>query len=268
MTKDVILTRIFELLRKLQNDHQVPAILAIYSKNGVIPYGSKNLVTKFNDILNEEQNGNDESWIQTFHLEQESILGGERLDEDGNAYINAQMSVLPGLLPAPIDLMVYNEIHPIVSREILKWYWRQGGTYKSVHYGAPEFNAEFWPDSWQWDTVTKNLKNIKKMDYRGPINMNLTEFFRNILQQILLYYSIDPDTHISKKFTVKNRRNRERYRGIHRAPVVEERARAWNEEGDLNESSDDEESEGGTEYEGGTDYERGNEHVGRNESLQ
>ena len=145
------------------------------------------------------------------------------MNEDLNSYFTAQGSVLPDRLPAQIDLMVYGEIHPIVSREILKCYWRKGGTYKSLHYGDPDFKADFWPESWQWETVGKNFANMKKEDYRGPFNLNLTEFFRCILKQIFEYYSINPDKYISKDFTERKRRNRERYRGIHRAPIVVER---------------------------------------------
>ena len=60
-----------------------------------------------------------------------------------NSYFQAQGDVLPNRLPADINLMVYNEIHPNVSREIQNWYWGQGGTFKTIHYGDPEFRVDF-----------------------------------------------------------------------------------------------------------------------------
>ena len=142
-TKEGTIKRMSGLIRKLQNEFKVPVILGVYSKHGIIPYGSKNLVKKFKDILKEESELDDESWLNTFEMDQDEILDGESLDEELDSYDQAQGEVLPSRLPADIDLMVYTEIHPIVSREILKWYWRKGGTYKTVHYGDPAFKADF-----------------------------------------------------------------------------------------------------------------------------
>ena len=62
---------------------------------------------------------------------------------------------------------------------------------------------------------------MRKIVYQGPSNLNLTGFFRLVLKQIFEYLSINPKNYISKDFTEKKRKNRERYRGIHRAPVVQ-----------------------------------------------
>ena len=221
MTKEGTLKKLFGLVRKLQNEFKVPVILGVYSKHGIIPYGSKNLVKKFKEILKDEPVNDDESWMNTFEEDQDAILEGEQLDEEMDSYFQAQGDVLPKRLPADINLMVYNEIHPIVSREILKWYWRQGGTYLTVHYGEPEFKADIWPESWPWESINKNFSNMKKTDYQGPTNLNLTGFFRFVLKQIFEYLAINPQEYISKDFTEKKRKNRERYRGIHRAPVVQ-----------------------------------------------
>ena len=221
MTKEGTIKKLLGLVRKLQNEFKVPVILGVYSKHGIIPFGSKNLVKKFRDILKDEPDSDDESWRNTFEQDQDAILEGEKLDEEMDSYFQARGDVLPNRLAADINLMVYNEIHPIVSREILKWHWRQGGTFLTVHYGEPEFKADFWPESWQWESIVKNFSNMKKIDYQGPSNLNLTGFFRLVLKQIFEYLSINPKDYISKEFTEKKRKNRERYRGIHRAPVVQ-----------------------------------------------
>ena len=62
---------------------------------------------------------------------------------------------------------------------------------------------------------------MRKIVYQGPSNLNLTGFFRLVLKQIFEYLSINPKNYISKDFTEKKRKNRERYRGIHRTPVVQ-----------------------------------------------
>ena len=59
---------------------------------------------------------------------------------------------------------------------------------------------------------------MRKIVYQGPSNLNLTGFFRLVLKQIFEYLSINPKT-ISARSSL--RKNRERYRGIHRAPVVQ-----------------------------------------------
>ena len=221
-TKEGTIKKILSLTRQLHNEYKLPLILAIYSKQGILSYGSKSLVKKLTETLKYEDDNDEDSWKNTFHHDQEDILNGERLDEEMEPYLQVQGNNLPDRLPAPINLMVYNEIHPIVSREILKWYWRQGGKYKTVHYGDPEFKADFWPDSWQWESIRKNFGDIKKTDYEGPADMNMTEFFRMVLKEIFEnYYEINPSNYVSKNFTEAKKKNRERYRGIHRQPVVE-----------------------------------------------
>ena len=110
MTKEGTLKKLFGLVRKLQNEFKVPVILGVYSKHGIIPYGSKNLVKKFKEILKDEPVNDDESWMNTFEEDQDAILEGEKLDEEMDSYFQAQGDVLPNRLPADINLMVYNEI--------------------------------------------------------------------------------------------------------------------------------------------------------------
>ena len=219
--KESITKKILVLTRQLHNEFQVPVIVGIYSKEGILSYGSKTLVNKLMETLKNE-NDDDDSWTNVFHLDQEEIINGERLDDDMEPFSQALGNNLPDKLPAPIDLMVFKEIHPIISREILKWHWRQGGKFKTVHYGDPEFKADFWPESWQWETIRKHFSNLKKTDYQGPAELNMTEFFRMVLKQIFEnHYEINPANYVSKDFSDKKKRNRERYRGIHRQPVVE-----------------------------------------------
>ena len=82
----------------------------MYSKHRIIPFGSKNLVKKFRDILKDEPDNDEESWMNTFEQDQDAILEGEKLDEEMDSYFQAQGDVLPNRLPADINLMVYNEI--------------------------------------------------------------------------------------------------------------------------------------------------------------
>ena len=166
-SKDGTIKKILSLTRQLHNEFKVPVILGIYSKQGILSYGSKSLVKKMTQTLKDEHDGDETSWKNTFHNDQENILNGERLDDEMEPYLLAQGNNLPNRLPAPINLMVYNEIHPMVSREILKWYWRQGGEYKTVHYGDPAFKAEFWPESWPWESIRKNFGDLKRQIMRG-----------------------------------------------------------------------------------------------------
>ena len=108
--------------------------------------------------------------------------------------------------------MVYNEIASIVTREILKCYWRKGGLWKKVHFGHPDFKPDFWPDSWPWECVHKNLKNLRKEDYAGP--GNLTEFLRTALRNRLDSLEINPSKYVSHKCSTRTRKNRMKYRGL------------------------------------------------------
>ena len=214
--KEGITKRLLVLARQLHNEFKVPVIVGIYSKEGILSYGSKTLVNKLNESLKDENEDDQDSWIKAFHLDQEEMINGERLNDEMDPFFQAQGNNLPDKLPASMDLMVFKEIHPIVSREILKWHWRQGGKFKTVHYGDPEFKADFWPESWPWETITKHFSNLKKTDYQGPEELNMTEFFRMVLKQIFEnHYRINPANYVSKDFTEKKKRNRERYRGIH-----------------------------------------------------
>ena len=220
LNKETTMKKILKQCKVLHNDHQVPFILGIYSKNGILSFGSRNLVAKFKGELKNESEDDPESWITAVQTDQDAILTGERLSEEMDSYSQAQGEVLPERFPAPLDLMVFNEIHPIVSREILKWYWRQGGTYKVIRFGDPAFKADFWPESWPWESLTKTFAHMKKNDYAGPQQSNMTEFLRQVLKEICRFYSINPNTYVSKAFTETKRKNRERRRGIHREPDV------------------------------------------------
>ena len=209
INKETAMKKILKLIKVLHNDHLVPVILGIYSKTGIISFGSRNLVGKLQGELKTERQEDAESWINAFQKDQDAILTGERLSEDLDSYCQAKGDVLPERFPAPLNLMVFNEIHPIISREIMKWYWRQGGTYQVIRYGDPAFKADFWPQSWPWESVTKTFAHMKKEDYAGPQNMNMTEFLRQVLKGICQAYSIDPDNYVSKAFTETKRKNRQ-----------------------------------------------------------
>ena len=106
--------------------------------------------------------------------------------------------MLPSRLPADINLMVFTEMSPFLSAEILKCHWKQGGKFKTVHCGHPEFKAPWWPASWPWDTITKCFSNMRKADYTGPEGTNLTEGLRMTLRNLLEYHSIIPENYVSK----------------------------------------------------------------------
>ena len=105
------------------------------------------------------------------------------------------------------------ELVPIVKGEILKWYWQMGGTWKAIHYGEPEFDANFWLDSWPWENITKCFTNMKKEDFTGP--GNLTEFLKTVLKNRLESLGIDPAKYVVKNFTEAKRKRRQKRRGIH-----------------------------------------------------
>lgn len=221
MTKEGTIKKVLSCLTLLQNEYNVPLLFSFYSKRGIVPFGSEHLVEKFNNLLKNESCEEEDSWAKTFEKDQQAINEGAKYDEEGDAYVQSKGNVLPERLPADIDLMVFTELSPIVTKEILKWYWRQGGKYKAIHYGHPSFKADFWPDSWPWENVKKCFSNIRKKDFTGPKNLNLTEFLRIVLKNILQSLSIDPAKYVSKKFTLTHRRNRQKHRGIHRLPSVE-----------------------------------------------
>ena len=62
--------------------------------------------------------------------------GNEQFDTETDAYSCPQGDILPTRLPADLDLMVLNEIVPIVTAEILKSYWCKGGHWKAVHQSS------------------------------------------------------------------------------------------------------------------------------------
>ena len=207
-------------LVKLQNEFHVPVLFCYYSKLGIVPFGSKNLVKKVLDELKDEENEDGDSWASTFDDDQEAIMNGARYDEEADAFVQSQGDTLPPRLPADLDLMVLNELVPIVKGEILKWYWQMGGTWKAIHYGEPEFAADFWPDSWPWENVTKCFTNMKKEDFTGP--GNLTEFLKTVLKNRLESLGIDPAKYVVKNFTEAKRKRRQKRRGIHRERVDNE----------------------------------------------
>ena len=140
-TKEGLVKSVYRNLIKLQNEFNVPLLFCYYSNLGIVPFGSKKLVEKFNDELRNDVGGDENSWSETFEADQEAINLGAIYEEDIAAFTLAKGDTLPPRLPADLNLMVLNELGPIVSREILKWYWRQGGIWKAIHYGQPEFNA-------------------------------------------------------------------------------------------------------------------------------
>ena len=111
--------KILNQCKVLNNDHHVPFILGIFSKSGILSFGSRNLVAKIKGELKSAKEDDQESWITAFQTAQDAILTGERLSEEMDNYSQAQVAVLPEKVPAPLKLMVFNEIHPIVSRDIL-----------------------------------------------------------------------------------------------------------------------------------------------------
>ena len=142
--------------------------------------------------------------------------------------------------------MVLNELVPVVKKEILKWYWRQGGKWISVHYGHPAFKADFWPEFWPWENVKKSFVNLSKEDYTGP--GNLTECLKTALRNLFANLSIDPATWVSKNFTERQRKNRQRHRGIHHQPQPQVVGPA----DDSHEGSyDDDQGGSGYDYQGG-----------------
>ena len=215
--KETVIKKILKLVAKLHNECKVPSVFGVNSTNGVISYGSKEVVSKFQSFLADDDSG----LLQAFDVDQTAIFNGDILDENCDIYNVAQSNIGLPKLPANLDLMVYNEIHPIVTKEILKWHWRHGGKMKVVHYGHPDFCADFWPSSWPWANITKCFSNLKKNDYTGPNNLSMTEFFRTVLRNILDMYEIDPETHVSKSFTIEQRRKREKYKGIRRPVIIQ-----------------------------------------------
>ena len=98
--------------------------------------------------------------------------------------------------------MIYKELWKWISAEILKEHWKNGGKYKEVHYGQPEFLASFWPNEiWDWENIEKNPNNMKASDFPGTGNM--TEFLKLVVRNRLEQLEIDPATYISKDFTEK-----------------------------------------------------------------
>ena len=110
LNKETTMKKILNQCKVLHNDHQVPFILGIYSKNGILSFGSRNLVAKFKGELKNESEDDPESWITAVQTDQDAILTGERLSEEMDSYSQAQGEVLPERFPAPLDLMVFNEI--------------------------------------------------------------------------------------------------------------------------------------------------------------
>ena len=49
----------------------------------------------------------------------------------------------------------------------------------------------------------------------------MTEFFRTVLRNILDMYEIVLETHVSKSFTIEQRRKREKYKGIRRPVIIQ-----------------------------------------------
>ena len=263
-TKEGLIRKVYRNLAKLHNDFNVPLFFCYYSKLGIVPFGSEKLVEKFKEDLKTEVNGDENTWSEIFEEDQDAINLGARLDEE-DYFTQAQGNCLPPRLPADIDLMVLNELGPIVTKEILKWYWKQGGKWKSIHFGHPDFKADFWPDTWPWENVKKSFANLKKGDFTGP--GNITEFLKTVLKNIFESYHIDPIDYVSNEFTDRRRKNRERHRGIHRvAPieVLDNAAYNYNDDQDgLQQDENDIETEGNESGGNGheTSFQDGNENV-------
>ena len=51
MSKEATFKKLFNLFNKLQNEFKIPLLFTYYSKLGIVPFGSENLVTKFRDKL-------------------------------------------------------------------------------------------------------------------------------------------------------------------------------------------------------------------------
>ena len=100
INKETAMKKILKLIKVLHNDHLVPVILGIYSKTGIISFGSRNLVGKLQGELKTERQEDAESWINAFQKDQDAILTGERLSEDLDSYCQAKGDVLPERFPA------------------------------------------------------------------------------------------------------------------------------------------------------------------------
>ena len=183
MTKETEIKKLLKSATKLQNDYNVPIFLAYYSKHGILPFGSENLVKKLQIDFKTESISDVNSWASTFDIDQDQINDGLRYDDQCDLLLKSLGDVLPERLPADLDLMVLTEVSPIVVKEILKSYWRRGGKCKQVEYGHPEFESEFWINSWPWNTVKQCFTSMPRTEYSGPENLNLTEFLKAVLKK-------------------------------------------------------------------------------------
>ena len=144
-TKESLIKSVLRNLIKLQNTYHVPLIFCYYSKYGIVPFGSENLVKKFLEELKGEGNEDEESWTETFDedisddiikenpvnivhsfVAQNSddqitnvaqIASADVPDQDTpEKYINTDRDTLDRVINTPVyymDTSVYNKINKI-----------------------------------------------------------------------------------------------------------------------------------------------------------
>ena len=100
--KETIIKKILKLVAKLHNECKVPSVFGVNSTNGVISYGSKEVVSKFQSFLADDDSG----LLQAFDVDQTAIFNGDILDENCDIYNVAQSNIGLPKLPANLDLMV------------------------------------------------------------------------------------------------------------------------------------------------------------------
>ena len=64
-TKEGLIKTVLRNLVKLQNEFHGPLLFCYYSKLGIVPFGSKNLVKKVLDELKDEENEDGDSNVQS-----------------------------------------------------------------------------------------------------------------------------------------------------------------------------------------------------------
>ena len=207
-SEENIIKDIEKLLNLLKKEHRSACLFAMSSKRGVIQLGSSYAVGYFERHLS--------AWMDCFDLdENEMIYSDEAADEESiettSAYTGC--SVLPKKLPAPIDLMSYEELWKWLTVEILKEHWKAGGCERFVKFGRDDFNPSFWINEiWDWSSIKKHPKDLTKADFPGAGNM--TSFLKKVVKKRLEMLGIAVENWISKAFSDTEKRKRMRTRKI------------------------------------------------------
>ena len=171
--------------------------------------------------------GTDKTWLEAltddvFKLIEtdNSVFDQDKIREIGlSNYVTTLQTFM--VQETPLSVATYTEIVNYLKYLILYERAENGLKGKQIVFGHKDWKpVNCWrEDEWPWSQVPCNPNNLKITDYPGE--GLLIDFFRRCVKKGLEARGKDPEKYYSKNFTDEEFKKRQRRRGIHVQPTVQ-----------------------------------------------